>query len=89
MMNMTLKRTAGAGALLAQAAGAGQDLLRGLSADHDLEQLHDRHRVEEVQPQEALRPREGGGDLVDRQARGIAGQDRARRLLEVDPELSW
>src|SRR5579862_10068527 len=50
---------------------------RPLGAD-DLDERHQWRRVEEVQPERPLRPRELSGDRADRQRRRIGRQDRVR-----------
>ena len=64
------------------AAGQGQGGLAGLLAGHDLEQAHERRRVEEVHAHDALGAGHGGGEVGDRQRRGVGGQ-HARRVDHV------
>ena len=49
----------------------------GLLAAHDLEQLHDVRRAEEMRPEHVLRALRHGGDLVHVERRGVGGEDRA------------
>jgi hypothetical protein len=52
---------------------------RARRSGHELDEAHPRHGVEEVQPDHALRPGHGGGDLRDRQGRRVGGQHGVRR----------
>ena len=52
-------------------------VLGGDAADH-LDELHHRHRVHEVQADEALRPVGGGGKPRDGDRRGVGGDDGVR-----------
>ena len=51
-----------------------EGLVRRGDPAHHLDQLHDLGRVEEVEAEEALRPR-GGGGLVDHRQRGRVGRE--------------
>ena len=51
--------------LLGELHRGGDDFLRGLVAAHDLQQLHDVGRREEVQADDVFRPLGHRGDLVD------------------------
>ncbi len=72
-----------------------QDLRRGTRAADDLNDAHQRHRVEEVQPGDPLRMLACGGDGGDRQRGRVGGEngvgaDHAlefdeQRLLGVEP----
>ena len=53
-------------------------------AAHDLEQPHDVRRAEEMRADHHLRPRRGGGDLIDVQRRSVGGEDRARACRPVE-----
>ena len=44
----------------------------------DLDQLQPRHRIEEVQADQPLRLRQRGAQVLQRNARGVGGEDRAR-----------
>ena len=59
-------------------AGERERRLAGLLAGDDLEQPHQRRRVEEVHADDALGPRRGGGDRGDRQRGGVASPARSR-----------
>ena len=78
---------------LAQPRGQRLDVVddRRLGDDgaHDLDQLHDRRRVEEVHPDDLARPAGDHRELGDRQARGVGGQDRVRRadLVQLGEDL--
>ena len=74
---------------LASCIAVTQHVGRGLGAAHDLEQLHDIGRREEVQADHVLRPRRAGGDLVDVEIGGVGGEDRARLgdLVELAEHL--
>ena len=62
---------------LAEGQGGVQHGRRGVGATHDFQQLHDVRRAEEVQAEHVLRAGGDGGDGVDIQRRGVAGEDRA------------
>ena len=49
-------------------------LVAGGERAHDLDQLHERDRVEKVEPQETIGPSREGGELGDRKARRVRGQ---------------
>ena len=53
----------------------------------DLDQLQPRDRVEEVQPQEALRRLQRRAQVFQRNARGVGGEDRARLQLRLEPGI--
>ncbi len=59
---------------LAGRAGDGERRLAGALPGDDLDQLHDRRRVEEVHADHALGAGHAGGDLGDAQRGGVAGQ---------------
>ena len=66
---------------LRQRDGRGGGRRRGGRADHDLQQRHRPHRVEEVQADEAFRRSEPDGELADRNARCVRReQPRPLRL---------
>ena len=74
--------------LLAEAAHEGDrgqaGGVRGVGAPHHLDQLHDVDGVEEVQAEEATRgPAIGARDALDRQRRGVRGQERVRGRRRV------
>ena len=50
-------------------------LLRGLEAPDDLHELHDRHRAEEMQPRDLVRPFRRRRQLRDGDGRRVAGED--------------
>ena len=60
----------------ANSARAGQGLVRGLVAAHQLAQRHHRHRREEVGADHRLRTPGGRRQLADRDRRGVGGQHR-------------
>ena len=78
---------------LAQPRGQRLDVLDdgrlGDDGAHDLDQLHDRRRVEEVHPDDLARPPGDHRELGDRQARGVGRQDRVRRadLVQLREDL--
>jgi hypothetical protein len=51
---------------------------------HDLDQLHQMNRVEEVHAHHPALIAHGGGDVGDRQRRGVAREQRVRRDDRVD-----
>jgi len=51
------------------------DIVSRLLADHDLDALHDRNRVHEVQPDHALRVFEVGRDRGDRERARVRRED--------------
>ena len=55
--------------------GLGEGLVGGLLAADDLDELHDRGGIEEVQAQDGLGALGGGGDLVDGDAGGVGQKD--------------
>src|SRR5690606_24679572 len=55
----------------------GEDVLRRLLATHDLEQLHDVRRREEVHADDILGTTGEPGDPVDIEGRGVRREDRA------------
>ncbi len=59
-------------------AGDREGAIRGLVTRHDLDQAHQRGRVEEVHAAGPLGPFEAGGDRGHRDRRGVRGQDRLR-----------
>ena len=61
----------------------------GLRRLHDLDQRHDRDRVEEVEADEALGVLQLRADLVDRQRRGVGREDRVVGdvLLDLGEDL--
>ncbi len=61
-----------------------EGLLAGRHRLHDFDQLHDRHGIEEVEPDRAIGPGGGGGHLDDRQRRGVGREDRVRRTELVE-----
>ncbi len=61
---------------LGEGDGGGDGLRRGLLALDDLDQRHDRGRVEVVEADDLLRPQRRFADLGDRQRRGVRRQDR-------------
>src|SRR5665648_280428 len=71
--------------LPAQVLDRGHDVIRGRDCVNDLDELHDRGRVEEVHAHDILRALGHHGALDDRQREGGRGQDRARLadLVEV------
>ena len=71
--------------LLGELHRGDQHVGRGLGAAHDLEQLHDVGRREEVQADHVLRPRGAGRDLVDVEVGGVGREDRARLGDLVEP----
>jgi hypothetical protein len=82
--------TAGTFAILrATATAGGQRIRRGLCRAHDLAQLHDIGRREEVHAEHVLRTSCHLGDLVDVEIRGVAGEHRARlcKLVECCEHL--
>ena len=76
--------------LLHEALGAVERGIGGGERADDLDQLHERHGVEEVEPQDALGMRRGGGDLGDREGGGVAGQHSVRlhHLVEHREDLA-
>ena len=58
----------------------------GIVAD-DLDQLHPRDRIEEVQPDQPLRTLQRGAQILQRNARGVGGEDRARLHARLDPGI--
>ena len=65
------------------------DRLLGDDGAHDLDQLHDRRRVEEVHPDDLARPAGAHGQLGHRQARGVRREDgvRGTDLVELGEDL--
>ena len=63
--------------LLGEREAGGHRLGAGLRGHHDLEQLHDVGRREEVQSDHVRRARDTGGDFVDVEVRGVGGQHGA------------
>ena len=55
-----------------------QRLRGGVVAGDDLDQAHQRRRVEEVHAAHPLRPLDAGGDRGHRQGGGVRGEDRLR-----------
>src|SRR5207247_2531151 len=51
---------------------------------HDLDELHDHRRIEEVQSREPVWPFRRGGDLDDREAGGVRGEDGRWRAHAVE-----
>ena len=86
-------RVEAANRLLADALGEGEGRvdggLVGALGPHDLDQRHQRRRVEEVHADDPLGMRRDGRDLGDRQRGGVRGEDRVRRgrRLELAEEL--
>ena len=78
-----------------QRLDAGDRLVGGLEAAHDLDQLHLLDRVEEVHPAEAPRVAERGGQLGDAQRGRVRGEDggwgrdrvETREQIELDRQL--
>ncbi|MNC48953.1 hypothetical protein D3C75_980990 [compost metagenome] len=72
----------GFGGDLAQALGEGDGGFigggRGGDAAHDLDQLHRRRRLHEVQADETIRPVADRGQAGDRNGRGVGGQQGVR-----------
>ena len=56
----------------------------GGDAAHQFDQLHHRHRVHEMNADEALRPVGRGGEPGDRDRRGVGGEDRLRLQLRAE-----
>lgn len=81
--------------LLAEGAGALEDLVRRREGAHDFDQLHERDGVEEVQTHEVLGALRGGGHVTDGQRRGVRREDRVlgadlverREQLALDLEV--
>jgi hypothetical protein len=67
---------------LAGCAGERQRLLGGLRAGHDLQQRHQRRRIEEVHPHDALGPARAACDRGHQQRGGVG---RQHALLGDDP----
>ena len=65
--------------LLGERVGARHRRLRGVERDDHLDQLHHRHRAEEVQAEDALGAVGGAGELGDRDRGGVGGDQRRRR----------
>ena len=57
---------------------------RDLVVADDLDQLHARHRIEEMNADEPLRPRQSFAQLLERNARRVGGEDRAGLHLRLD-----
>jgi len=55
-----------------------QHVGRHLVVAHDLDQLHARHRVEEMHADEMIGPLQALAQLLQRNARGVGGENRAR-----------
>ncbi len=53
----------------------------------DLDELQPRHRIEEVQAEQPLGPRERGAQILQRNARGVGGEDRARLHDRLEPGI--
>jgi hypothetical protein len=64
--------------LLGEVEHRGEHIGACLPAAHDLQQLHDIGRREEMHAEHILRSRRCRGDLVDVEIGGVAGEDRAR-----------
>ena len=64
--------------LLGDRHGGRHHVVGGLLGTHDLEQPHDVGGREEMQAHHVLRPLRHGGDLVDVERGGVAGDDGAR-----------
>ena len=64
------------------------DLVRGELRPHHLDERHQRCRVEEVQPDDPIRPRRRGGDLRHRQRRRVRREHGSRVAdpFELDEE---
>ena len=61
---------------LGEVVGGGGRLLRGVLADHDLDQRHHRCRVEEVEADDLVGAQGRFAHLGDRERRGVGGEDR-------------
>ena len=61
-----------------------QHVGRHLVVAHHLDQLHARHRIEEMQADELLGPLQAGAQLLQRNARRVGGEDRVRPHLRLD-----
>ncbi|MDR7339663.1 ATP:cob(I)alamin adenosyltransferase [Glycomyces lechevalierae] len=64
---------------LGEAARGVERLVAGVDAAHELAELHHRHGREEVGAHDPLGMRCGGGDLRDRDGRGVRREDGLRR----------
>ena len=53
----------------------------------DLDQLQPRYRIEEVQPEQPLGLLQRGAQILQRNARGIGGEDRAGLHLRLEPGI--
>jgi hypothetical protein len=73
---------------LGEAAGGVERLVAGVEAAHELAELHHGHGREEVGADDPFGMRCGGGDLRDRDGRGVGREDRLggadRRELAED-----
>jgi hypothetical protein len=71
--------------LLGEGGRALDSLVGGVEADDHLDELHDRHRREEVQPEDAIGAPGGRREAGDRDGRGVRREDRlgAYGLVEV------
>ena len=71
-------------------AGSGLDIVGGALCRDDLDELHDRRRVEEVHPDDLFGPTRHHRDLDDRVRRRIRGDDRAGpRMLSSSAKISF
>ena len=74
---------------LPELLGEGDDragrLVRGLAAADHLDELQDRHGIEEVHADDLVRPARDGSERADRDRRGVRGEDRLDRQRRVRP----
>ena len=72
-------------------ADKGQRLLQQLRVGavmaDDLDELQPRHRIEEVQPEQPLGLLQRGAQILQRNARRVGGEDRARLHLRLEPGI--
>src|SRR5207247_1527183 len=73
---------------LGERKGATERLLRRRHGAHDLDERHQRHRVEKVEPDEAVTPPRGCCHSRDGEARRVGRKDRhrARAAVELLPQ---
>ena len=67
-----------------KARAVGQHLVGDLVVAHHLDELHARHRIEEVNADQPLRPRQPFAQLLQRNARRIGGEDGVGLHLRLD-----
>ncbi len=67
-----------------EGARVGEHLVGDLVVADHLDELHARHRIEEMDADQPLRPRQALAQLLERDARRVGGEDRVRLHLRLD-----